>query len=74
MRYDDDEREVEYVTIKNVVAIGETADAVLCVFEDGKREVWIPKSRIHDDSEVFADDHEGKLVIPEWLAEREGLA
>lgn len=38
-------------------------------------EKWIPKSVIHDDSEVFDDDENstGMLVIKEWWAEKVGL-
>ncbi len=38
--------------------------------------VWIPKSVIHDDSEVFDDDEnsEGEVVVKTWWAESEGLA
>lgn len=34
---------------------------------------WIPKSAVHDDSEVYARGHEGKLVVKQWFAEKEGL-
>lgn len=45
--------------------------------KDGKKRktVMIPRSQIHEDSEVY-DEHkhnEGKLVIPEWLAKDRGL-
>jgi hypothetical protein len=33
---------------------------------------WIPKSAIHDDSEVWKEDQEGKLVIKDWFAEKKG--
>lgn len=49
---------------------GETEKA-LRVY-DGKREVWIPKSQISDQSE----DAKGKIesiFIPEWLALEKGL-
>ena len=38
-------------------------------------EIWIPKSQIHDNSEVYdAGDHsEGTLVITEWIAKEKGL-
>lgn len=37
--------------------------------------VLIPKSQIHDDSEVFdMDNREGRLVIPMWLAVDRGIA
>lgn len=40
-----------------------------------KREVWVPHSAIHDDSEVYnaGDNAEGKLVIAPWLAEQLGV-
>ena len=45
--------------------------------KDGSKSktVLIPRSQIHDDSEVYDEDkhNEGKLVIPEWLAEDRGL-
>ena len=38
-------------------------------------EIWVPKSVIHDDSEVFDDDEnaEGMLVLEDWWAEKSGL-
>lgn len=34
---------------------------------------WIPKSNIHDDSEVFDAQHSyGLLVVKAWFARREG--
>ena len=37
--------------------------------------LWIPRSVIHDDSEVFddGDNNEGNLVVMEWFAEKENL-
>jgi hypothetical protein len=37
------------------------------------KEIWIPKSQIHDDSEVYKPWTEGKLIIPEWLATAKGI-
>jgi hypothetical protein len=37
--------------------------------EDGEQ-VWIPKSQIHDDSEVYKRGTEGVLVISEWIVEQ----
>ena len=34
----------------------------------GDKVVWVPKSIIHDDSEVWQADQYGTLVIPEWFA------
>lgn len=39
-------------------------------------EYWVPKSVIHDDSEVYDnDEHDsGTLVVHLWWAEKQGLA
>lgn len=61
----------ETVQIQNVTALKET-EAALLVEVEGE-EFWIPKSQIHDDSEVYKVDTDGTLVIPLWLAEKHGL-
>jgi hypothetical protein len=62
----------ETVMVHDVKAIHETAKALLCVI-DGQ-EVWIPKSQIdEEESEVQEVGDEGILVIPTWLADRNGL-
>ena len=58
--------------------VKETDRAVLCDIALEKhqtRRIWIPKSIIHDDSEVFdATEHsKGKLILKTWWAEKEGL-
>jgi hypothetical protein len=61
-------RKVEF---EDVEALKETKDALLCTI-DGD-EVWIPKSQIDDDSEVYAEGHSGQLVVTEWIAKQKGL-
>jgi hypothetical protein len=61
----------ETVQIQNVKALRETEKALLVGVEG--EEVWLPKSQIDDDSEVYKDNTEGVLVIPLWLAEKHGL-
>lgn len=36
-------------------------------------EYWIPKSQIHDDSEVWKKGQEGDLVIHYWYARKLGF-
>lgn len=48
-----------------------TDKALLCIIEG--EEVWIPKSHIHDDSEVWGAGQAGTMIISEWLAEQKGL-
>jgi hypothetical protein len=52
--------------------VRETAKAIL-VRLDGD-DVWIPKSVIHDDSEVWdgKENAAGHLIVKAWFARREG--
>lgn len=49
-----------------VVGVKETAAALLCRISG--KDVWIPKSQIDDDSEVWKEGDEGRLVVSEWIA------
>lgn len=49
-------------------------DLALLVELDTGDEPWIPKSQIHDDSEVYEEGHEGDVVVTTWWAEKNGLA
>lgn len=59
--------------IPDVRVIKETDKALLCNIEG--EEIWIPKSQIMDESEVFDEDDNsnGTLVITEWIANEKGL-
>lgn len=62
-------------TIKDSKAIGGSDKAlrVRLGASAGGRTVWVPKSAIHDDSEVYQLDDFGKLVIKSWFAEQIGV-
>lgn len=60
------------VEIPDVVVKHETERALLV--EIAGAEFWVPKSQIHDDSEVYKADTDGKLVVSEWLAKKNGFA
>jgi hypothetical protein len=49
----------------------ETDLALLCNIDDKKR--WIPKSVVHEDSEVWSEGDNGTIVLMRWFAEKEGL-
>lgn len=55
----------------DVKCTAETPDAIL-VEIDGD-EHWIPKSQVSEDSEVYEEGGEGKLVITTWIATQKGL-
>lgn len=62
----------EVAEFSDAECIAETDKAIL-VRLDGE-EHWIPKSVVHDDSEVFANGDAGELVVMEWFAKKNGLA
>lgn len=76
---DDDDEGNEPVSFDNCEVIRETPKALLIKFRGlpGKRaqELWIPKSVIHDDSEIFDfdDNADGTLVLKSWFVRKEGI-
>lgn len=61
------------VSVGKARVIRATDKALFVHIDDGDEEVWIPKSCIHADSEVFAKDSEpGELIVVEWFARKEG--
>lgn len=59
------------VEFEKVKVTKETDKALLCVIEG--KEVWMPKSQIHEDSKVFKEGDEGTLTVSEWIATEKGL-
>lgn len=55
--------------------VNETAKAIRVELDGRADKPWIPKSAIHDDSEVYGgeDGQDGELVVERWFAEKEGL-
>ena len=65
-------RDLTQVTeFDNVTAKHET-DLALLVDIDGE-EHWVPKSQIHDDSEIYEKGHTGQLITTRWWAKKVGL-
>ena len=57
-----------------VICVRETPKAILVLVDGDER--WIPKSVIHDDSEVYTNKHpnnQGKLIVKMWWAVKEGI-
>lgn len=69
---DESMRTLEPFTIENCQATKETPMALLVTNVDEEKEFWVPKSVIHDDSEVFEKGHKGRLVVEGWFARKEG--
>lgn len=47
--------------------------ALLVKLEDRDEPVWFPQSQIDQDSEVFKQGDEGRLVVSEWIATEKKL-
>lgn len=59
------------VSIGHGRLVGETDKAIQVVIDASMHQHWIPKSQIHDDSEVFDTMHdEGNIVVNAWFAEQ----
>ena len=59
------------VELEDVTIEAETDLALLCNI--GARKHWIPKSVVHEDSEVSSEGDTGTIVLIRWFAEKEGL-
>ena len=68
MRDDDEDTGVD---LPKATCKRETDKAILV--NRGKGDMWVPKSVIHDDSEVYGEGHEGTLIVKYWWAEEKNL-
>ena len=59
------------VELEDITVEAETDLALLCIIDDKQR--WIPKSVVHEDSEVSSEGDSGTIVLMRWFAEKEGL-
>ena len=58
------------VDFEDVHCIHETTKAIQVVIDGECR--WVPKSLVHDDSEVYKKGDIGTLTLPEWFCIKEG--
>lgn len=68
--YDDDGADMGQVSVLHVT------DRAVLVRDGYNRQIWVPISCIHDNSEVYGGSgrDEGRLIVASWWAEKEGLA
>lgn len=60
-------------TIKDATVLVDSGKAIKVEAPDLDEPVWVPKSVIHDDSEIWEGGQEtGDLVVQDWWAEKEG--
>lgn len=48
--------------------------AILCEVDSMDEPLWVPKSQVHGDSEVYREGTSGDLVVMEWWARKKGFA
>ena len=58
-------------TYGNVKSIRDTDKALLVEDDDGDQ-IWVPKSQLTEDSEVWKTGQDGDLVVTKWFAEQHG--
>lgn len=71
-----DEYNDKYVKFEDCSCVAESEKAIKVVGPEIGSEannVWIPKSQIHEDSEVYANATDGDLIISLWIAKEKGL-
>lgn len=63
------------VSLGNCRATKETEKGLMVIgleVSDGNPQ-WLPKSAIHDNSEVWKKGQEGDIVVKEWFADKLGV-
>jgi hypothetical protein len=63
----------DYVEFEDSKGLSDTQMAVHVKCAEVAKSFWVPKSIIHDDSEVYKAFTEGRLIISKWWAEKRGL-
>ncbi len=64
----------EYVRIEDAEVRAETTKAILVASPRLFKEEWIPKSVIHDDSEVWKmGQAKGLVFVAEWFMDTNGI-
>ena len=62
--------------IEDVTCVGETAKAIQITTvdgPDGQTMLWVPKSQIHDNSQVYKNGQEGDICVSSWWARQKGF-
>ncbi len=59
-------------SIEDCLCTAETDLAIQVTGEDIDADTWVPKSQVHDDSEVYKLHDTGVLVVTEWFARQRG--
>jgi len=66
---DESSEPVEWHQPVRIIAESDSGKAWRCRDAEGHT-FWVPKSVLHDDSEVYEKSQVGKLVVKRWFAEK----
>jgi len=61
------------VPFEDCEVVNETELAICVDIPEFDEEIWIPKSVVDDDSEVWEGGQKGRLVVQEWFAKKESM-
>lgn len=64
----------EPVSLGACTVVAETEKAIGVKRENDPGTLWVPKSCVHDNSEVHQKTDEGELFVKRWWAEKNELA
>jgi hypothetical protein len=64
--------DIDTFAIEDAVCVAETDKAIRVTAPIFDAPQWIPKSVVHDNSEVWKLDQTGTLIVREWFAEKQG--
>lgn len=70
MSRDEEDSGHEYET--EVTCVEETPKALKLRRNDDGNTFFVPKSVVHEDSDVYEQGTDGKLIVKSWFAEKEG--
>ncbi len=69
MRTFADDNHEDKASIDDVRCVGETEKAIKVTLGE---DTWMPKSAVHEDSEVYQLGDMGRLVVRPWFAQKMG--
>ena len=62
----------DFETFEEARCVAETSKAIKVELSGGAKH-WIPRSVLSEDSEVYKEGTDGKLIIKTWFVEKEGI-
>ena len=64
---------IHHTTSLSNKSTGTGEGALRIKLEEEDKLIWVPKSVIHDNTEVYDLNHEGDVMVDQWWAEDKGF-